>query len=347
RVEGIPTGCTPTSKKLPELHSYPDILHDFGFFATDPLDQQLRWWVDKLTAVNPDLIIVDHSPMVLLANQVCKIKCISSGSGFTVPPASSPMRPMRFWSMPDLNDMTVRENQLLTTVNEALHRHGALPLMAFADFLSTDRQWLLTFSELDHYGPRNNENYLGNFPQADFGAAPKWGSGRGKKLFVYLAGTTVPVEFVVAVQKLDANLCLFAPDLLAGEIEKLGGLNFYHANAPVSLIKAAVQCDAALTHGGLNSISTILLCGKPVVAHVDNLERYMVGRRLELLGAGLAVPKAESKLLYDKLRAVLHDRSFSRNAQRFRERYRDHTADMQLERMMTDISALLSEPTIG
>jgi UDP:flavonoid glycosyltransferase YjiC (YdhE family) len=71
---------------------------------------------------------------------------------------------------------------------------------------------------------------------------------------------------------------------------------------------------------------------------VYNLERYMVGCRLELLGAGLSVPVHDAKLLYEKLREVLNDRSFSRNAERFRDRYRGDAIDSQLDRVMPDIS---------
>lgn len=342
RVEGIPTSYTPATEKFPELHSYPDIVHNFGFFAAEPLERQLGVWVDKLAAIKPDLLVIDHSPMVHLANQVCRIKSIASGSGFTIPPASSPMRPMRFWSMPDLNDLRVRESRVLAIINQVLHRYGILPLNAFADVLSTDRQWLWTFSELDHYGSRENGNYLGNFPQPDFGDAPIWRDAGRVKLFTYLSGARLPLEFPHAVRKIAADLCLFAPNLLPGEIEKFGDLDFHRASTPVDLARAAEECDAALTHGGLNSASTFLLCGKPVVALVDNLERYMVGRRLELLGAGLSVPVRDAKLLYEKLRAVLNDRSFSRSAERFRERYCRDTIDSQLDRIMLDISELLA-----
>ncbi|MDA0821542.1 MAG: hypothetical protein O3C28_03855 [Proteobacteria bacterium] len=340
-VEGIPAGYTPVSERLSELHSNPDILHNFGFFASAPLEQQLRGWVEKLAAINPDLLIIDHSPMIQLANQVCRIKSIASGSGFTVPQASSPMRPMRFWSMPDLSNVCARESRVLAIINQVLHRYGTSPVAAVADVLSTDKQWLWTFRELDHYGFREAGNYLGNFPQADFGDAPTWGGGDRIKLFAYLSGNTLPREFPLAVKKIDADLCLFAPNLRFGEIEKFAGVEFQRATTPVDLARAAVECDAALTQGGLNSASTFLLYGKPVVTLVDNLERYMVGRRLELLGAGLSVPVHEAKLLYEKLRVVVNDRSFSRNAERFRERYRRDTVDAQLDRAMLDISDLL------
>jgi len=51
------------------------------------------------------------------------------------------------------------------------------------------------------------------------------------------------------------------------------------------------------------------------------MEKYLVGRRLELLGAGLSAPQVAPGDLPAKLDAILRRREFRRAAERFAERY--------------------------
>jgi UDP:flavonoid glycosyltransferase YjiC (YdhE family) len=66
----------------------------------------------------------------------------------------------------------------------------------------------------------------------------------------------------------------------------------------------------------------------------------MVGRRLEITGAGLLNSASSERALSLKLRAVLTDRSISRNASRFAIKYQSANSHTQLADMLADIAAL-------
>ena len=173
-IEQIEPGLTPADEAFATLHSYPEILHNFGFYASDALEQQLQQWFEKLRAWQPDVLVVDHSPTALVANRICQIPMISSGSGFTVPPRTIPMQPMLYWSMRRRENLATSEGRVLSVINEVLERAGIAPLTQFSDLLVADHEWLLTYAELDHYGVRADGSYLGSISAPGFGEQPQW-----------------------------------------------------------------------------------------------------------------------------------------------------------------------------
>lgn len=341
-VQQIEPGNTPPDEALTTLNSYAEILHNFGFFAPDALEQQLQPWYEKLTKLQPDVLVVDHSPTALLVNRTCQIPMISSGSGFTVPPRYSPMRPLRYWAVCDRAELAVNEGRVLRAVNEVLGRAGIAPLSDLCDLLRADCEWLLTYAELDHYGVRDGARYLGSISAPDFGALLQWAMHDGAKIFAYLTGLTVSDAIVEAVQDLDINICLYAPNLKSVEIEKFPPDQVLRASAPVHLAQAAAQCSAAITNSSLNTVSFFLRHGIPQLALPSNVERFMVGRRLELVGGGLTVRTSDSaSVVTAKLRAVLQQRSFTRVAEQFGQRHSNDELECQTDTMLSDIDALL------
>ena len=340
-IEQIEPGSTPREYSFGALDSYPEILNNFGFYAPDPLERQVQPWLTKFTALAPDILVVDHSPTALLANRISQIPMISSGSGFTVPLKSAPMKSLRYWELRRGERLADTERHVLEVCNVVLRRAGVATLNAMSDLLVAPCEWLLTFAELDHYGIRDGARYLGSFPSSAFGAAPQWPEHPGPKVFAYISTPTLSREFVEALSAVGANLCLYAPDLAHEETAKLVAQRTYRAGSPVNLGLAASQCQAVISNGGLNTVSAIMCAGRAQLTLPNNLERYMVGRRLELTGAGLMAPTENPGDLAAKLRAVLHDRAFSRAAERFAERYRSQTAELQVATMLADIDRLL------
>jgi len=112
--------------------------------------------------------------------------------------------------------------------------------------------------------------------------------------------------------------------------------------APVDLKFVAATADAVITNGSLNSVSGFLAAGVPQLALPNNLERHMVGRRLELAGGGLMAPWHKPERLADKLRAVVGDRTYRRGAERFAARYNTTSAMQQCDSMMADLNRVLA-----
>ncbi len=341
QVEQMERGHTPAEKAIEQPNSYADILFNFGFADPDTLERQLQPWHQRFKTLKPDVLVVDFGPTPMLANRICNIPMISSGSGFTVPPRTTPMKPLNYWSMRHREQLPVNEQAVLQTINVVLSRAGIGPLRQFSDLLIADCEWLLTYAELDHYGGRDGGRYLGSLSAPGFGEPPSWTEQKGSKLFAYLVSQTISDAFLEAVSKLDINLCLYAPNLNPGELDSLSTQRISRADRPVNLDLAAAECSAAVTNGGLNTVSGFLRKGVPQLALPNNLERYMVARRLELAGGGLAVGPVDTGNLATNLRAVLNDRSFARGAERFAARHRGDSVEIQARAMLADIDGLL------
>lgn len=338
----VEPGSTPAAERLVRLNSYPEILHDFGFRRPACLRRQLEPWLDHLSRLQPDVLVADHSPTALVAARVTGVCVISSGNGFTVPPRVTPMPPLRYWSGRGREHLAAHEHRVLETCNAVLREQGAAPLATLAELLAADSEWILSFPELDHYGVRDGAHYLGSFTAADFGARPRWQAVGGPKLFAYLSVSALTPEFLAAIDSLNANLCIHAPQLPAEEFARLAAPTTMVEPAPVDLKLVAATADAVITNGSLNSVSGFLAAGVPQLALPNNLERHMVGRRLELAGGGLMAPWHKPDRLPDKLRAVVGDRAYRRGAERFAARYRADSATQQCDAMMADLDRVLA-----
>lgn len=337
----IEPGSTPPSERLVRLNSYPEIMHDFGFCRPEYLRRQLEPWLRILNSLQPDVLIVDHSPTALVAARINGLRVISSGNGFTVPPRMTPMPPLRYWSGREREQLVGHEQLVLGTCNTVLREHGVAPLATVAELFASDGEWILSFPELDHYAVREGVDYLGSFSAEGFGATPRWRAIDGPKLFAYLSVTTLSSEFVSAIRSCEGNLCIHAPALLPEEFARLAAERTVVEAQPVDLAIVAGIADAVITNGSLNSVAGFLAAGVPQLALPNNLERHMVGRRLELTGGGLMTRWRNPDRLADKLGAVIGDRSFRRNAERFANRYKTASALQQREQMTTDLDRVL------
>ncbi len=279
RIEQIEPGITPRALQLKTLNSYPEILRNFGFYS-GALEKQVAAWIGMFGQIDPDLLVIDHSPMAMLANRISKIPSIVSGTGFTVPPSTTPMRPLRYWELPARDNLLRIEREVLRSANSALRRFDAPPLQTLSQLFDCDVIWLLSFPELDHYGERVQASYYGNFAVPGHGEQPTWKDLDAPKVFAYLSSAQLPTEFVAAITELNVNLCLFAPNIEAvpkGFDDSL----VFHSHEPIDLVVAAAECDVAVTNGGLNTVSSFFQAGIRQLVIANNLERYMVGRRLE------------------------------------------------------------------
>jgi MGT family glycosyltransferase len=103
-----------------------------------------------------------------------------------------------------------------------------------------------------------------------------------------------------------------------------GALNFILQDY-VPQLEVLARASAFVTHGGMNSVSESLAHGVPVVVIPQMGEQEFVGRRVEDLGAGLYLAKADATAakLREAVRRVLAEDSFRRQAALVRESFQD------------------------
>ena len=319
---------------------YSQLMHNNGFSDAQDLLARVKAWLHTFSYVRPDVAIFDHSPTALVAARALKGKKIISGSGFLVPPPGRPLPKMRYWEKSDGKELVKAEVGVVERINRVLAAMRAPQLQAMEDLFKADGQFLLGFKDLDHYPQRKEGNYLGIFPTANYGVAPKWPAGKGPKLFCYLHKfKTMPALFQ-AINKLGARALIYAPDVPDEAIKKFTSPRIVFSRQPLDLAKAGAECDAAITNGTYATTCAMLMAGKPVLMIPQNLERIMTARRVIAAGAGVGVQPNQPKVFQERLKTLLTNPRVREGARALAKRWQGMSQAQQTERMLAEIERL-------
>lgn len=331
-------GHTPVADRMRDADSYPQVLFNSGFHDADVLHARLVDVLATLERAAPDILVCDYAPSVMLANHVVRRPLILAGHGFWIPPRSDPMPRFRYWLGPASQEFAERERTVLEVINNAGRRLGIKPFRSFAEFFAADRCWLCVYEELDFYSNRHDGRYLGMFPDHDFGTPPQWPNDEGTKVFAYLTAGRTSLAALAALAAEDVSVCLYAPGLR--NVGALPAGIFHCATAPVSLPAVAKECRVFVNNANLSTLAVALLAGKPQLCLPESAEQYINARRIELLGAGLAVPQRRPGDLAAKLHALLSEPDYARAAAHFARKYAGRRLGDRTEFMLADLDTL-------
>lgn len=327
-----PHGSTPIEARVTPPNSFAEVLLNSGFADGDDVTRRLAAWCELLAPCAADVVVADYAPTAVLAARVLGVRAIASGNGFYLPPSLTPLPPLRYWQAADRPALAASESRLLRNLNAALVACGAPPAASVAEAVLGDDQFVQSFAEFDHVYERPGADYLGAWPSEDFGLPPVWPSGEGPRVFAYLDPEVLLPELLAAGRAVGARLCVYAPGV-SPSVEA-GEPAVAWMRGPVALKQAAAEADAYVSNANINSMMAFLLAGKPQLVVPSTLEKYLVGRRLEMLGAGLSAPRRAPGDLRTKLDAVLRRREFRRAAERFAARYAGLDAGHAARRML-------------
>ena len=157
----------PPMQTLNEPLTYAEDLIGCGYENAENLKILIKSWLDIFDLVKPDAIISEASPTALLAGKACGLTIFSFGSGFNVPPLTTPMQPLQHWKNYETKFLLERETKILSNINSALKGLGLSTFISIADALKCDKRFICTVNELDHYSSkhrdRNQTEYFGPF----------------------------------------------------------------------------------------------------------------------------------------------------------------------------------------
>jgi len=94
------------------------------------------------------------------------------------------------------------------------------------------------------------------------------------------------------------------------------------ATQHVNQMAVLADCDAFLTHCGMNSVSEALSCGVPLVLFPQTAEQRGVANRTAELGAGLLLPDATESAIRAAVDKVIADNKYREDAARIRDSFR-------------------------
>ena len=90
----------------------------------------------------------------------------------------------------------------------------------------------------------------------------------------------------------------------------------------VNQMAVLADCDAFLTHCGMNSVSEALYCGVPLVLFPQTAEQRGVANRTAELGAGMLLPDATESAIRAAVDEVIANDNYREGAARIRESFR-------------------------
>lgn len=323
--------------------NYSEILHRFGYLDPDGLHSLVRGWMGIYQIFKPDLVIGEAAPTALLAANIGKYHAAAIGSGFFLPPATSPLPNMRPWISVPAARLKNSDAAALATVNYVMHQFGAEPLAQMADIFAVP-QFFLTYPELDHYSRDKPAVYLGDL-QSEGGEEPQWPESKGKKVFVYLyAGYRFNAEILQLLARLPLSAIVYAGAL--GKIPAVEpASNITYVRAPLDIAKVSSHCDFAICHGGHGLVCDMLRAGKPLLLLPGHLEEFLVSANVSKLGAGIMLNHEDAKVdLSGALQRLMEDATLGNAAQLFAKKYQPLT-NVVVRKRLADKFELLINPT--
>lgn len=329
---------------LPDPVSYAEMLFHVGYLDASILTGLVKAWRNLYRMLRPELLLVDHAPTALLAARGLDIRTVSLGTGFFIPPGTTPMPSIRPWLRLTDERLLSSEMRVLGEINKVLATLGVDPLDRLADLLAVDRDFLATYAELDHYGARDGADYCGPRFLREEGVEPVWPAGDGPRVFAYLKPQHRDFTAVVsALMNLPCRVLLHAPGLPVQERERLKGKNVMFSEQPVRMSSVAGQADLAICNSGHGTVAALLLAGCPLLLLPMQLEQILVARRVVELGAGYAVQPGDAPPDYaGLLDTLMRDRELRAKAAAFASRHADFDQSRQLADIVTRCEVLLA-----
>lgn len=269
--------------------SYADILLSQGWSDRQVLYGLTHAWLNLFRLFNPDRLILDYSPTVSLAARIAKVPTLLIGNGFELPPARDPPPPFPDFSWATPARAAESAGIAVANANAMLRGFGTAPLTALCDLVLGQIRLLLTYPELDHYGARAGERYVGPLLPNLRAAAVDWPAGTGPKIFATLRPDTSHVkEILTALAGLDARVVCVVDGFTAAQLEAFKRSHLLISSRPVDLTSLR-DADLCITYGAEGTTLQFLLAGVPQLISPWHVETYMAARRIEALGCGLAL----------------------------------------------------------
>lgn len=319
--------------------NYAEILMRYGYLDAAMLKGLLRGWAGLLELTGADCVVADHAPTALLAARGMGSARCTFGNPFSVPPPLSPTPNMRDWLTVAPERLAGSDHAVLKTINAALP-DGRPRLTAVHELFDGCSRIFIGCPELDPYGPREREDYLGLLGGRSGNAPVHWPGDGGPRVFAYLRQDYPHIDVCLAALAASGARCVI--NLVSGRadvIDRFRGPRLSFAEGHIDLPATMADCDAVVCHSGLGTVIAALHAGKPMLLLPAQLEQFLLARNVERLGAGLTVhPETATPDVAGALRRILDDPAHADRARRFAQHHGGETAEVLAGRAADRIS---------
>ena len=260
----------------------------------------LRPWDSLFDLLQPDLILAEYAPSMVLAARG-RIPTVMFGTGFTMPPANTPDYPPL---QTDVEPIMPQE-RILAVVQEVQRRRNRPVPAALPEVLACERRFPCTFPEIDPYRAVRREATippLGDLP-------PPLPLPNEIRVFAYLAGDVAGLpKLIGGLAKTGISTGIFVRRISAALRETIKKTQLRLFDEPVPLAQVLPHVTAVLHHGGSGTTEACLTAGRAQILTPRHLEQGLTSRALRELGVGVTLAKdAAEDAVADTVKLVAKD----------------------------------------
>jgi UDP:flavonoid glycosyltransferase YjiC (YdhE family) len=298
--------------------NYADILLRCGYADPVRLAGLLRGWQQLFALARPALTVFDHSPTALLASRAQAMRRVLLSPGFFLPPRQTPFPAILPGGIAP-ERLAACDAAALAAIRAAQARAGLAPLATLPELFDADLRLLDTFPELDHFGLRPEEEYVGGYYTDDMGVPAEWPDNGRPRLFAYLRPQQRGVDRLLSQLRMaPCDVLVYAPGLTPAQAARYANSNMRFATELVLLRSLAGRCDLAILYASHGTICACLAAGVPMLLMPQQPEQAMLARRVVALGVGRLLEPEQAPL--PQVQAALADAGLAAAAAAWRGR---------------------------
>lgn len=254
-----------------------------GYWHGETVARRIESWRELISRLRPDLLFCDHAPSALLASRGASLARAAMGTGFTIPPLSSPMPNIQPWFPIPAERLAEADAALLETVNPVLEQEKLTPLETAASLFDDVERFLCVEPELDHYEIRPDMAYWGTIAPSPSVQFPDTLSGGEYSVFLYMSSTNRFLRPVLnALSELGIRVLAYVAESAESEGEgPVQAPNIRYLRSWVDLREVAARCSLTITHGGTLSSSLLLMNGAKLLICPADLDKAVLGAQLQ------------------------------------------------------------------
>jgi hypothetical protein len=294
---------------------YADILLSQGWSDPSGLWGLTQGWLNIFALFKPDHLIIDYSPTASLAARITRIPTLLVGNGFELPPITDPLPPFPgfAWALADAANQA--ERLAVANANTVARAYKGSELSSLSSLVAGQKRLFATFSELDHYGGREDADYIGPLLGKSNARQVKWPQGEGPRIFATVKPDTTNVkEILDALTRLESRVLCVAMGFSRESLAPYCRPHIVYSLAFVDL-QLLRDADLCITYGAEGTTLTFLLAGVPQLTYPWHVEAFMAGRKMQAVGAGLSIEKLQTATdVLDTIRRLLDHGDYKRRA---------------------------------
>lgn len=322
---------------------YADVLLMQGWESPSRLWGLVQAWGNLLALFRPAVVVLDYAPTALLAARMLRLPAALLGTGFELPPLETPLPPFPGFGGLAAERASAADTRALASANRVLEAYQAAPLTALCDLFRTERRWLTTFAELDQYGERAGETYVGPLGSLDRAEPVHWPPGFRHRVLAYVRPgmANLPRILRALAGARDSAVICAAPGVSTELAADLARPGFQFVPRPVGFKALLHQASLFVSYVPAASVTQTLLAGIPQLMAPMHVEAQMTSVRVARLGAGLTLRGEETEQeIAMVLRGILDEPRIKARALEFAARHRTFDPVVACERLVTEIEQL-------